>query len=132
LGFFHFTELDVSETKELVVRTYRHLATEDLAIGAEFGVKILMIPASILKAFDEDGCALNISATWFTSDGVHVVRKAATHEAILYSWESLLLHGLLRILDRVEHHEGVVAGLEKGPDKYNLFVRSVCFVRNQY
>jgi len=38
LGFFHFTKLDITKAKEFVVRVYWYLATQNLAIGAEFGV----------------------------------------------------------------------------------------------
>lgn len=54
LGLLHLAELDVAEAEELVFGTDRDLAAQDLAVGAELGVEILVVPASVLEAFDED------------------------------------------------------------------------------
>ena len=71
-----------------------------------------MVPASIFEALDKDGGALYISASYLASECVRVVRKAPAHETVLDARESELRRCLLGIVDRVKHHERVVARLE--------------------
>lgn len=72
-----------------------------------------MIPASILEPLNKDGGALNVSATWFTPDRMHVIRQAPTHEPVLDARESEFMNSLLGVVDLVEQHESIVAVLEK-------------------
>jgi len=95
-----------------VVWTDGDLAAEDLAVGAELGVQVLVVPAGLFEALNKNGSALNISASWLTSDGVHVVRKHTAHETVFDSWISVILNCLLGVLDRVKHDECIVAMLE--------------------
>lgn len=96
------------------------LAAQDLSEGAELGVEILVVPVRLLEALDEDGSALDVSATWFSSDGVHVVGENPAHVSSLDPGIPVVLHCLLRILDAVEHDEGVVVMLEERPFDANL------------
>lgn len=115
LRFFHLAELDVAEAEEPVVWSDGDLAAQDLSEGAELGVEILVVPVRLLEALDEDGSALDVSATWFSSDGVHVVGENPAHVSSLDPGIPVVLHCLLRILDAVEHDEGVVVMLEERP-----------------
>ena len=74
-----------------------------------------MVPVGRLEALDEDGSALQVSATWLSSDGVHVVGEDPAHVACLDPGIPVVLHRLLGILDAVEHDKGVVVMLEQWP-----------------
>ena len=69
----------------------------------------------VTLACDEDGSALDVSASWFSSDSVHVVGENSAHVACLDPWIPVVLHCLLRILNAVEHDESVVVVLEQRP-----------------
>ena len=74
-----------------------------------------MVPLHFFKAFDEDGSALNVFASWLTSDGVRVVGKSPADLAGLDHWVSEFIHSLLRIFNVLEHDKSVVELLEKRP-----------------
>ena len=113
LRFFHLAELDVAEAEKLKVWSDGDLAAQDLSEGAEPCIEILVMPVRLLEALDEDGSALDVSATWLSSDGVHVVGENPAHVSSLDPGIPVVLHCLLRILDAVEHDEGVVVVLEQ-------------------
>ena len=113
LSLFDLGELDVPVTKELVLWTDAHLATKDLAVVAELGIQVLVVPVQLLETFDKDACCLNILATGLSSNGVQIVGKRPGHETSLDSRESELLCCLLGILNALEHYESIVEILEE-------------------
>ena len=76
-----------------------------------------MSPADSVEAFDEDGSALDVFASWLTPDGVSVIRQRSTHESSLDTWVSVLLCCLLCHLDGLEHDESIVETFEKRSNK---------------
>ena len=95
----------------------RNFAALDFTILAKLGVEVLMSPLHFFKSFDENGSALDVLASWLTSDGVSVVRQCSAHESSFDTWVPVLLCSLLRHLDGLEHHEGIVETLEKRSNK---------------
>ena len=77
----------------------RNFAAQNLSVLTKFGVQVQVIPLHFFKAFDEDGSALDIFATWLSSDGMRVVRKRPADLARLDLWVSKLLYSFLCILD---------------------------------
>ena len=69
----------------------------------------------MLEAFDEDGGGLNVTTTWFTSDGVQVVWQGSALETALDAREPELLSCLLCILNTLKHDESIVEVLEERP-----------------
>jgi len=112
LSFFNFAELNVAKAKELVHSRDGHLAAEDLPKSAKLCIEILVVPVGFLESFDEDGGALDVSAAWLSSDGVHVVRENSAHATCLDPGMPVLEHGFLCILNAIEHHEGIIEVLE--------------------
>jgi len=98
-----------------MVSVDRDFAAQDLSELAELDIQILMRPRSCFEASDEDGGALHIFATWFSSDSMQIVWESSAHESTLDSWVSVLLDCLLGILDGVKHHKCVVEGFEQWP-----------------
>lgn len=93
-------------------------AAQDLSERAELGVEVLVRPLCGFEASDEDRGALHVFATWFSSDGMQVVRESSAHESTFDPWVSVLFHCFLGILDGVEHHKSVVEGFEQWPKQY--------------
>lgn len=79
-----------------------------------------MVPLHFFKAFDEDRGALNIFATWLTSDCMRVVWKRSAYLSRLDEGISVFLYSFLGIFDGLEHDKSVVELLEKWPLDANL------------
>ena len=91
----------------------RNFAAQNLSVLTKFGVQVQVIPLHFFKAFDEDGSALDIFATWLSSDGMRVIGKRPADLARLNDGISVLFNGSLCVFDRLKHHEGVVELFEK-------------------
>ena len=124
LSLLDLAVLYVAVAQELVVRADADLAADDLAKGAELGIQVSMVPLEFLEAFDEDRCALHVSASGFSSHGVQVVGQGATHQSSLDAREPEVLNGLLRILDGLKLDKSVVEVLEKRPATCKLVNRT--------
>jgi hypothetical protein len=98
-----------------VIWSDRNLATEDLSESAEFRVEILMVPVRPFKALDEDGSALDVSASWLSSDGVHVVGEYSAHLTTFDPGIPVVKNSFLSIFDAIKHHESIIVMLEKWP-----------------
>lgn len=97
-----------------------NLAANDLAELTEVGVKIIVVPFSGLKSFDEDGSALNVTTTWISSDGMKVVRQSSALHVTFNLREPEVSDCLLGILDAVEHYKCVVEVFEERPRKTKI------------
>lgn len=113
MGFFNLAVLDVPKPKEVVVVVDGNFATQNFAKSAELGVKIGVVPLSLLESSDVDGSGLDVFATWFTFDGVHVVGECSAHLAILDLRELELFLCFFSILNCFKHHKSVVEGPEQ-------------------
>ena len=113
LSFLNFAVLYVTKAERLMVSADRYFAAQYLSVLTKLGVHVHMVPLHFFKSFDEDGGALNIFATWLSSDGMRVVGKRPADLARLNDGISVLFNGSLCVFDRLKHHEGVVELFEK-------------------
>ena len=113
MSFLDLAILDVAKTEEVMIGVDGDLAAQNFSIAAKFGVEIYVCPLDFLEALDKYGGALDVFATWLSSDSVHVVGKSPTHLVTFDHRESKLFNSSLGIFDCVEHDKSVVEVFEE-------------------
>ena len=95
-----------------------HLAADDPAVGTEFGVQILVVPAQLLETFDVNRAALEVSVVGIFATNMLAERASSAHHAFLEDRVAVDLDGLLGILDGVEQDKSEVERLEQRPTDF--------------